>query len=617
MTIMCIEKLFFLLSALCLNAGICAAEDMNVTFSPDSSKVAFTRGNDLWIRSVADSAETRLTFDGSDVLMNGYASWVYYEEILGRSSKYKAFWWSPDSRKLAFYRFDDSGVTMFPIFSPFGQDGSLKLTRYPKAGETNPLVRIGIADCSTDGCPVVWADFEDSPEQYFGTPFWGNDSENLYVQRVPRRQNRLDLYEVRASDGSKRSIYHEEYPTWIELIDGMLFDDRGLYMVRDFETGWQQIYYLSYDGGARRLTDGENWDIVLLRLDRKSGSLWFKARRDSKIHPSVYRLDRSGRISLLTDPDFWVDSVEFSEDGRSFISRESNARHPWRKVRYSAFGKVSKALETVTPASAVTECPMPQVIRIENDGFDLYGVITYPRDFDESKKYPVVMEVYGGPGTAYVRDYWKSRDASNRWCWENGIIWMCVDPRTSGENGRRGMDQAFRRMTVVELQDYIAWAKHMQSLDFVDGSRIGVDGFSFGGTTTAMLVLRYPQYFSCGIAGGGVYDWTFYDSVYTERFMDTPQANPEGYAEASVLDFVEKGISPDYKPGSLKLTHGTGDDNVHFQNTLRLVDALQRKSVLFDLMIYPDGMHGYRGFRHEHDVLDAASFWKARLLGSN
>ena len=224
------------------------------------------------------------------------------------------------------------------------------------------------------------------------------------------------------------------------------------------------------------------------------------------------------------------------------------------------------------------------------------------------------MEVYGGPGTAYVRDYWKSRDASNRWCWENGIIWMCVDPRSSGENGRAGMDQAFRRMTVIELQDYIAWARYMQSQPYVDASRIGVDGFSFGGTTTAMLVLRYPQYFSCGIAGGGVYDWTLYDSVYTERFMDTPGANPEGYAEASVLHHVEAGISPDYKPGSLKLTHGTGDDNVHFQNTLQLVDALQRKGLIFDLMIYPDGMHGYRGLQHEHDTMDAALFWKEHLL---
>lgn len=601
---------------LCALAGFGAfAADYNSTHSPDSSLVAFTRDNDLWVRDLRDGNERRLTSDGTDVIMNGYASWVYYEEIFGRSSKYKAFWWSPDSKKLAFYRFDDTSVTMFPIFSPFGQDGSLRLTRYPKAGEENPSVRIGIIDLSEPGKGVVWASFEETPSQYFGTPFWSDDSRRLYVQRVPRRQNTLDLFAVDASDGSKRTVYHEEYSSWINFIEGMLFDSDGLYMVRDFETGWEQIYHLSYDGKVDRLTSGRNWDTQLLKLDSRKGSLWFKARRDSRLHPSVYRLDRNGRITLLTDSEMWVDNVEFSADGKTFVARESNARSPWRKVRYSAVSKACKPVGTIDAPESVNEpCPLPQVLRIVNDGFDLYGVITYPKDFDPSKKYPVIMEVYGGPGTAYVRDYWKSRDASNRWCWENGIIWMCVDPRSSGENGRAGMDQAFRRMTVIELQDYIAWARYMQSQPYVDASRIGVDGFSFGGTTTAMLVLRYPQYFSCGIAGGGVYDWTLYDSVYTERFMDTPEANPEGYAEASVLHHVEAGISPDYKPGSLKLTHGTGDDNVHFQNTLQLIDALQRKGIIFDLMIYPDGMHGYRGLQHEHDTMDAASFWKEHLL---
>lgn len=608
------KKIFIFIYIVCLCIAGHAA-DMNITPSPDSTMTAFTRDNDLWVRNLADSTERRLTFDGTDVIMNGRSSWVYYEEIFGRSSKYKAFWWSPDSKKLAFYRFDDTSVTMFPIFSPFGQDGSLKLTRYPKAGETNPTVRVGFVDLS-DGS-TVWADFAEDPDQYSGPCFWSDDSSCLYVQRMPRRQNSLDLYAVSASDGSLRRVYHEEYPTWTDWIDGVLFDDDGLYMARSFESGWEQIYHLSYDGILRRLTDGRNWDIALLELDRKKGDLWFKARRDSRLHPSVYRLDRRGKVTLLTDPDFWVDSVVFECDSDTFIARESNARTPWRKVRYNARGRRSEAIATLSPSKMPEEqCPLPQVLRIENDGFELYGVITYPKDFDPSRKYPVVMEVYGGPGTAYVRDYWQSRDASNRWCWENGIIWMCVDPRSSGENGRRGMDQAYRRMTVIELQDYVAWAAYMQAQPYVDGSRIGVDGFSFGGTSTAMLVLRYPQYFSCGIAGGGVYDWTLYDSVYTERFMDTPQANPEGYEEASVISHVlrDGGISPDYRPGSLKLTHGTGDDNVHFQNTLQLMDALQKKGIIFDLMLYPDGMHGYKGVQGEHDRRDAAEFWKKNLL---
>ena len=591
--------------------------------------VAFTREGDLWIRNIGDSTQTRLTFDGCFDILNGHASWVYYEEILGRASGYKAFWWSPDSRKIAFMRFDNTGVSLFPIYSPFGQNGSLSQTRYPKAGQANPSVRIGIINLDSDcigslplqdkltTAEVVWADFEQSREQYFGEPFWSDDSRRLYVQRMPRRQNTLDLYAVDASDGGKTAIYHEEYPTWIEFIDDMLFDRDGFYMARDFETGWQQIYHLSYDGALRRLTEGRNWGLRLLRCNPAKGRVWFSGRRDSRLHDCVYRLDKNGKITLLSDPDKWIADIRFSSDGESFTCRESNAREPWRTVRYSALGAKSELLDVLeAPAEAPSDCPLPQLVRISNDAFDLYGLVTYPRGFDPSKKYPLVMEVYGGPGTAYVRDRWQDRDASNRWCFENGVIWMCVDPRSSGENGRAGMDQAFRRMTVIELQDYIAWAKYMGSQPWVDESRIGVEGFSFGGTTTAMLVLRYPEYFSCGIAGGGVYDWTLYDSVYTERFMDTPEANPEGYAEASVLHYLSPdgpGISPLYKAGSLKLTHGTGDDNVHFQNTLRLVDALQRKGLRFGLMIYPDGMHGYRGDQHKHDVSDAAAFWKERF----
>lgn len=582
----------------------------NPTYSPDSSMIAFTRDNDLYVQDVASGSETRLTFDGSDVILNGYASWVYYEEILGRSSKYKAFWWSPDSRKIGFYRFDNSGVPVFPIFSPFGQDGSLKQTRYPKAGESNPLVRIGIIGLG-DEPETVWADFEDDSEQYFGIPFWSADSRDFYIAREPRRQSVLDLYAVSAADGAKRCVYHEEYPTWLDWIDRVIFEDSGLYMARSFETGWEQIYFLSYDGGIfRRLSDGRNWDISLLKVDDRRGDVWFTAKRDSRIRPSLYRLDRKGRITPLTDPGFYVQNVSIADDGRTFTAVVSNSRTPARNISGSAL----KCDWHYTDSEPVVseDRPKPQEIRISNDGFDLYGLVTYPRDFDPTLTYPVVMQLYGGPGTPYVRDIWKNRDASDQWCYENGIIYLVVDPRSSGENGRKGMDQAFRRMTVVELQDYLAWAEYLQSLPYVRSDRIGVEGFSFGGTTTAMLVLRYPEHFCCGVAGGGVYDWTLYDSHYTERFMDTPQANPEGYAEASVLTYVKPEIKG--RTGYLKLTHGTGDDNVHFQNTLLLVDALQKCNVQFDLMIYPDGMHGYRGYQSVHDKTSDHLFWTRHLL---
>ena len=209
-----------------------AAEDRNMTPSPDSTMVAFTRGNDLWVRCLADSSETRLTSDGTELILNGYASWVYYEEIFGRESDYRAFWWSPDSRSIAYYRFDNTEVPVFPIFSPFGQNGSLSMTRYPKAGQTNPSVRVGIVSLGSG--ETTWARFDYSEDQYFGTPFWSPDSRELFVPREPRRQNTLELFAVNASDGGLREVYREEYPTWVEWIDDMLFTDDGFYMARDF-----------------------------------------------------------------------------------------------------------------------------------------------------------------------------------------------------------------------------------------------------------------------------------------------------------------------------------------------------------------------------------------------
>lgn len=601
-----------LLPAVGLKAGESVPE-MNPTPSPDSTMVAFTRGNDLWVRHLADSSETRLTFDGSELILNGYASWVYYEEIFGRQTEYKAFWWSPDSRSIAYYRFDNSEVPVFPIFSPFGQNGSLSLTRYPNAGQTNPSVRVGVVELSS--AETTWADFDYSQDQYFGSPFWSPDSRELFVPREPRRQNTLELFAVSASDGSLREVYREEYPTWVEWIDDMLFTDDGFYMARNFETGWEQIYFLGYDGSLTRLTEGENWDIRLLRTDGK-GRVWFTAKRDSRLHPALYLLDRKGRVTALTDPELYVEGVQFSEDGKSFTAYVSTARSPKLRIsgRSDRFDCEPLPQETETSAEGGAPAPYPEIVKIENDGFELYALMSLPEDFDPSRKYPVVMQLYGGPGTPYVRDIWKNRDASDEWCYRNGVIYIVCDPRSSGENGREGMDQAFRRMTVIELEDYIAWAEWLQSLPYVDGSRIGVKGFSFGGTTTAMLVLRYPQYFRCGIAGGGVYDWTLYDSHYTERFMDTPQANPDGYAAASVIDWVPRifGDRAGRKlplPGALRLTHGTGDDNVHYQNTLLLMDALQKAGVQFELMLYPDGMHGYRGYQGEHDKAAEADFW--------
>ena len=573
---------------------------VNLTYTSDSTRFAFTRDNDLYVCEVASKDTLRLTCDGSDVILNGYASWVYYEEIFGRPSRYKAFWWSPDGRKLAFYRFDQTEVPVFPIYSADGQDGVLKLTRYPKVGEPNPKVRIGMIDVGRPS-EIVWADFDENEDQYFGTPFWGDDSRYLYVQREPRVQQHLDLFRVDSRDGSKVRTYSEDSRTWLGWIEGMLFSDKGLYMVRDFESGWEQIYYLSYDGSVlKRLTDGKNWRVRLRKLDKKSGNLYFVAERDSRVMSYMYKLDRKGRVTRLTPEGYNVESCWFTRDMRNVYARLSNART-------MVFEWSSRAPGSIKGEEDSTRFALPHIISIKaEDGQDMFARITYPKGFDPSKKYPVHFEIYGGPNTAYVYDRWRKPDP---WFWENGIISIVADCRVAGHSGRAGRDLSFCDLTSVPVRDFVRWAEWAAALPYVDGKHIGVEGFSFGGTMTAMLLLRHPDLFCCGIAGGGVYDWILYDSHYTERFMLTPELNPDGFEKSRVLSYA-----PELSDAvHLKLTHGTGDDNVHFQNTLQLVDALQHSGRQFDLMIYPDGMHGYRGRQGEHSRAADHLFWLKHL----
>ena len=648
---------------------------VNLTFSPDSTKLAFTRDNDLYVVDIASGKETRLTDDGSDVILNGYASWVYYEEILGRSSKYKAFWWSPDSRKIGFYRFDNSEVPMFPIYSAFPNPqgaasqsqspkvtdlvvgGSLSETRYPKAGQTNPQVRIGIADISDSS--VIWADFDPAEDQYFGIPFWGPDSREFFIARMPRLQNTLDLYSVDVESGSKKAIYHETYPTWLNWITSVIFTEKGLYMAREFETGWQQIYFLSYDGQVfRRLTDGPNWRISLIRVDEKKGDVYFTAVRDAAATQTLYKVDSKGRIFALTDPSLNVTRVSFSPEGRYFVASCSNSQTPTRimvstnkggvlsdgssnlcasfvdaealrnlsgKVRHEVTGSGETfpvrsfvAADMKGPDFDASDYALPEMVYLTtDDGFNLPGMIVYPKNFDCSRKYPVHVEIYGGPDTPYVRNTWRTPSSSSQWWSDNGIIHITVDPRAAGHNGRKTLDMIYRQLTVWEVKDFCAWADALKALPYVQPDKIGVEGFSFGGTMTTMLLMQASDRFPYGIAGGGVYDWALYDSHYTERYMDTPQNNPEGYKAARVLEYVD-GYPVDFTSDDsvmLKLTHGTGDDNVHHQNTLLLLDAMHRKGKRFDFMIYPDGLHGYRSYQGVHDENSNRLFWKRYLLG--
>lgn len=599
----------------------------NPTLSPDFSLVAFTRGNDLYTIEVSTGQETRLTFDGSELILNGRASWVYFEEIFGRSGQYRAFWWSPDSRKLAFYRFDDSQVPMFPIYDASGKHGSLNRTRYPKAGDKNPEVKLGFVP--SQGGEVLWADFDPSEDQYFGTPYWNSNGANIMVQWMDRDQSTFVLYDVNSYDGSKKPIYQEVQKTWIDWIEEIHFGKTGFYFVRDFEM-WEHIYFQSYDGSIlKRLTDGMNWGVRINYFDEQQGTIIFTARRESSLRNDIYRLTLSNagstntsasRPSRISAGEYNYTMPVVSPDGSHVAAIQSNLDTPPRLVLLSdnRRGAVNKGEFKILSDSKSDDfeslsLSLPELMYTTTpEGFKLPGTIIFPAGFDSTRKYPVIVNVYGGPNSTNVMDSWRNPSPTQRMWSELGVIQVTLDNRASGHFGKEGINYVHRNLGHYELRDYIQWAEYLTSLPFVNDQKIGITGFSYGGTMTVLALTEGADYFKYGVAGAGVYDWHLYDSHYTERYMDHPDDNTEGYRKSAA---VNKAALYRSESGSvLYITHGTGDDNVHFQNTLQLLDALQKEGKQFEMMLYPGAMHGYRGYQGAHSEKAVVDFWKRTLL---
>ncbi len=590
----------------------------NITFSPNFTKVAYTKDNNLYVKDLASGDVINITNDGSELILNGYASWVYYEEILGRGSRYKAFWWSPDSKKIAFYRFDNTNVPMFPIYDAKGKEGSLSRTRYPKAGAINPEVKIGIADLSTSDINIAWGDFDEKTDQYFGIPFWSSNSETFIVPWMPRVQNNMLIYAIDCRSGKKKEIYSETQPTWINWVEEAVFTEQGMYMVRDFEM-WQQIYYLSYDGSkCEKLTSGDNWGINIVKLDQEKGLLFYTAQNEDCTRTDLFMVTlknkKSERISF---GNCSFSSVRISPDSKKYVAIISNVSTPSQLIIANIGKKISYQVIEDSKGEDFEKYKLAkkEIVKITTeDGFVLPASVTYPIDLDSTKKYPVIFNVYGGPDSPGVFDRWSVPTTYNQWWANEGVIVANIDCRTAGHNGKKGMNCAYQNLGEVELTDFVLWAKYFTSLPFVNSDKIGITGFSFGGTMTAMALFCANDYFKYGIAGGGVYDWILYDSHYTERFMNTPQNNPEGYKNSAVINKV-KNYQGD-STSMLRITHGTSDDNVHFQNTLQLIDALQKENKIFELMIYPGGFHGYRGYQGAHSRREDMVFWYKYLLNT-
>ncbi|MEY3350035.1 MAG: hypothetical protein RIQ50_146 [Bacteroidota bacterium] len=586
--------------------------EVNPTLSPDKQWVAFTRKNDLYTISISTGKEYRITNDGTDLILNGYASWVYFEEILGRPTRYKSFWWSPDSKKIVFMRMDDTHVPLFPIYGETGQHGYSENTRYPKAGDPNPTVRIGIAPAEGNG--ITWADFNENYDQYFGMPYWTPDAATLLVQWMNRGQDSLIIYAVDPSSGTKKPIYSEYQQTWIDLDDQggritFLPNNNGFILQSD-KDGWDQLYWHESNGTLKnKISSGQHWSTTVQYIDSDKNIVYFTSRGENSTRTDLYRVDLDGKNQMRLTFGEFTHAVNLSPKGSYFITRYSNSGAPEKLALINNKGKMvtelgdSKGRDFDTYSVAKTE-----IIRIPSeDGlFQLPIRITWPLNYDPSKKYPVMINIYGGPNAGTVRDGWQFSGQTQWWAKE-GLIQVAMDHRASGHFGKNGINYMHRNLGKWELKDWITIVKWLRAHG-ADSSRVGIAGFSYGGYMTCMALTAGADYFTHGLAGGSVTDWKLYDTHYTERFMDTPKENPEGYAAGSVMTHTDK-----YK-GLLRIYHGTMDDNVHMQNSLQLVRKLQDTKKHFEFMLYPGGRHGWGGNQNLHSTNENNQFIYKNLL---
>ncbi|MFM9909017.1 MAG: DPP IV N-terminal domain-containing protein [Chitinophagaceae bacterium] len=590
----------------------------NTTLSPDKKWAAYTKpDNNLYVTNLDTKSETQLTNDGSETILNGYASWVYYEEILGRGSRYKAFWWSPNSQHLCYMRFDDAEVPLFPIFWSDGQHGKLENERYPKAGDKNPEVTIGVISIANLS-KTIWADFNSKEDQYFGTPLW-TPSNQLWIQWMNRGQDTFKIYSSDLSTGIKTIIYEENQKTWIDLDEQSRIEflpDGKTFIVKSDKDGWENLYLHDENGKLiNPITIGNFWGTNILRIDEKTKTVYFRARKENSARFDFYKVGLNGKsLTRLSFGEYSHDQINLSPNGNYFITTYSNVSSPPAMAIVDTKGKIIRELGN-NKGTEFNNYAMPKVelSRIKStDGlFDLPIVITYPVNFDPAKKYPVLVSIYGGPNAGTVYDRWRQAGGATQWWAQEGIIQVAFDNRSSGHFGKKGLNYIHRQLGKYEIEDYMACGKWLRNQPWVDSNRLGITGGSFGGYMTCMALTYGAAIFNYGIANASVTDWHLYDSHYTERFMDTPNENPEGYQITSVMNYAEK-----YK-GLLRIVHGTSDDNVHMQNSIQLVNKLEELKKHFEFMLYPGERHGIGGNssnKAQHNRIETFAFYYQYLL---
>jgi dipeptidyl-peptidase-4 len=564
-------------------------EEVGEAFSPDGRMVSFVRGGNLYVEDLSmQRRERALTRDGSDKILNGRLDWVYQEEVYGRGN-FGAYWWSPDSSKIAFLRIDETPVPNFPVVDHIPLDQNVENTPYPKAGDPNPIVKVGIANAA--GGEVAWVDTSKyRPEDLLVVRVgWFPDSKKAWFMAQNREQTFIDLNSA-SPDGKSANIFRESTKTWIGINDdGMRWLKDGSFLWLSDRNGWTHVYHYAADGKLIKQVTTGDWDVQSLGgVNEATRTIYFTASEHSFIANQVYaiKLDGSGLNRLSTSEG--NHRASFNSSGSYFIDSWSDVNTPAKVRVYDTNGKLVRAIdENKIDALSQYRLGKPEFLNVKTrDGFTMEAMMIKPPDFDPAKKYPVMSYTYSGPQAPQVRNQWGgSTYMFHQMLAQKGyIIWIC-DNRTAsnkGVNSAWPLYHNFGELELRDLEDGFAWLKKQP---YVDGSRIGIWGWSYGGFMTS-YALTHSQTFKMGIAGGTVSDWRNYDSIYTERYMGTPQNNPEGYRKSSPVHFAKD------LHGKLLLIHGAIDDNVHMANTLQFLYELQKAGKPVQLMVYPKSRHG-------------------------
>lgn len=562
-------------------------EELLPSLSPDARVVAFVRDHDLHVVDVETLRERRLTTDGSEQVLNGQLDWVYEEEIFGRGQR-RAYWWSPDSSKLAFLRLDEHGVPLYTLVDDMPTRPEVEQWPYPKAGDRNPGVRL--ASVSVAGGAPVFADLGryGTAEILIVDVAWAPASDRVVFQVQDREQTWLDLVTAGAR-GDTKVLLRETTKAWVEPQGSPTWLKDGGFLWFSERSGFKHLYHYAKDASlVRAVTTGE-WEATKLHgVDEKAGLVYFSATERSPIGSDVYavRLDGSGLKRLSEAPG--THNATFNPSLSHYVDAWSDLSTPTQVRLHAADGRLVRRIDAnEVKALAQFRLARPELLKVKTrDGFEMEAMLIKPPDFDSAKKYPVYQHTYGGPHAPQVRDAWGGTGfLYHQLLAQKGIVvWVC-DNRTASGKGAQSAWAGYQRLGETELadvEDGIAWLKQQP---WVDAARIGINGWSYGGFMVS-YALTHSKSFAMGIAGGPVTDWRNYDSVYTERYMKTPASNPDGYARTA-----PKAAAKDLH-GRLLLIHGAIDDNVHPQNTMQFAYELQKAGKPFQLMLYPKSRHG-------------------------